>query len=145
MTDLFFLLKVIFEGSVYPKSTQVPIIVNLLIELTFVTLCLMELSSFEEMLASSSRAKNCSLTSDAFKGISSCFSYITLDPIVNLAKLRILFQGLCQFFLPFNIFWLVTYMRGTDHLIKLSNMVLSYENNDDRCSVQFFHQLRCYF
>ena len=103
-----------------------PIIINLLIELTFETLCLMELSSFEEMLASSKRAENCDSSVQSFDNISRCYSYITLDPIVNLEKLRVLFQGLCLMFMPFNVFWLVTYMRGTDLIIKLSNMVAKF-------------------
>lgn len=51
----------------------------------------MELSSFEEMLASSKRTENCHSSMESFGNISSCYSYITLDPIVNLAKLRVLF------------------------------------------------------
>lgn len=58
-----------------------------------------------------------------FGSILPCQSYIILDGLIEMSQLRICFEGLTLCFLPFNLFWLLTYTKLMKTLVKFTNMV----------------------
>ncbi|CAD8144334.1 unnamed protein product [Paramecium pentaurelia] len=135
--NFFFIMKIIFEGSIDPRATQLLVFLVSILESAFSVICTLESavlnSDIQEALNDQNCIQNKSISNwnNGFPLLSTCHNYILLDATYQIQQIRIIFLAFVLLFIPFNVFWIFSYLNGTELIVKFINLIY-------RTTIHFF-------
>ncbi|CAD8056424.1 unnamed protein product [Paramecium sonneborni] len=127
--NFFFIMKIIFEGSIDPRATQLLVFLVSILESAFSVLCTLESAVLQSDIQEALNDQNCLLNKNVYywnKGfpmLSTCHNYILLDATYQIQQIRLIFMAFVLLFIPFNVFWIFSYLKGTELIVKFINLI----------------------
>ncbi|CAD8144455.1 unnamed protein product [Paramecium octaurelia] len=135
--NFFFIMKIIFEGSIDPRATQLLVFLVSILESAFSVICTLESAVLNSDIQEALNDQNClqnkavSIWNNGFPLLSTCHNYILLDATYQIQQIRIIFLAFVLLFIPFNVFWILSYLNGTELIVKFINLIY-------RTTIHFF-------